>query len=306
MPLTVQSLDAASQLERYVSMSFTRVMRNRYRGNSVIRRCLFTDGIGEKGVQMSIPIDSAVSSVLRTPGQPYAGNSDTGGSVPINIDKERHVPVFGVDVAVGAMKGITRQQEQMESNINTMFNDLEKEFVGLVTAAAGFTAGSYGTAPTEENIAALVALLLQQENVPPGNMIGILSPTAWTKLAQVPNFANALGANAARRASAEDYGEGTYFHNTIWSQSQAIPQGAAPGNYDNLIMFPQAAVVGTRCPAKPMSNAVVSSEIVDQQTGMSFQILIDWDPVTKSDCFTVRMLYGFSVLYANWIGKLKS
>lgn len=308
MAVTRDALSTANQLVVYVASQARRVMVNRYSGRSVLGRIMHVDQeIGDKGTQVYIPIDAAVASVLRTDGSPYTQNSDIGSGISLNLDRERHTPVIAKGVALQAMMGNSRAENQLESNINRMLNDVEAEFLAAMVAAApsANTAGSYGTAATEANIVTVTTALMQQENVPPGNMIGILSPTAWGQISQVANFATAAGANAARTASRTDYGDGTYFHNAEWTRSQGIPAGPASGQYDNVILYPQAAVIASRPIPIPDVGGVVAENIVDTDTGLAMQIIYDYDSQTKQPQLAARMIYNYAVLKAEWIGRLK-
>lgn len=306
--VTPATLSANSQLATYIAGGALRVAQNRYR-NSVIRKVMdVSNQIGSKGTTVNVPVDAAVASYLRTAGSPYTVDSDTGSAVAVTLDKERATPKMLIDPQVAAMVENSRAMDQVMSNIARMFNDAETEFLAAVAAAvtsATYIKGSYGTDISEDNIADLVAALTDQENIPMSDLIGVTGMTPWTDLNKIANFAQALGANAVRTASQDSYGEGTMFHGTRWGRSRGIPRPAA-GQHDNLLFFPEAVVFASRPFAKPLSTAAAVQNVVDPISGLAFQIIVGWSEDYGADTIMAKMLYGYGVLNANWIGKLKT
>lgn len=264
--------------------------------------------VAQKGNVVGVYVSPNLASRTMTDGAAKVLDDDTGSTTNVTLNRLRY-SAFSKTTVARALEGDFTTAAQIQARVAALLNDIEADV--LSTATSSFTTntavGAYNTAITEAEVSKGVEAILDQRPPQTGPLIGLVrsGEKAWGALAQIANFNQYQVTGQISPLVEESYGNGKLWHNTRWYMTQALPKSGT--SIDNLIFHPQSLSVAMRMPGDSISsNAPAIQNVVDPQSGVAFQLLMQWDPARMADEIVVRALYGYSVVKDAWAVQLKA
>lgn len=288
-----QGSSGANRLMRFIATQFIRSARNRGGPTRFITDV--SDAVANRGNIVAVPVAPNVTSRLLTDGSASVLDDDTGSTVNVTLNRHRYSK-FSMTSVERALDGDTSNEMLVRSRVDSILNGLEEDLLSIATSSftTNTAVGTYNSAITEANFATCVQTLLDQRA--PGPLTALIrsGTNAWGALSQIANFANAQVTGAATGVMAdENYGNGRIFHSCRCFLTQALPKSGT--SIDNL-MFDRSAIAMAIRPLPLPSAGANAMNVTDPETGITFQLLQQWDGSRFADEIAVRFLYGYSVV----------
>lgn len=290
----------ANLLLRFLSSSIIRAVRNR--GNPLAKISNVSDAVATVGNVVGIPRSPNKTAPLMTDGASIVLNDSPGTTFDITLNRQRVAP-FSVTTVDQALAGDIQAMLAMDGSIQGLLNGIEEDVMSVATASftTNSAVGTYNTALTEAVIAQAANTVLGQRPPSQDALLGFFKTgtTTWGALMQLSNFVQAQtilsgGAGKMSPAHTSTYGTGELWHDTVFTMVNAMPQTGT--STDGLIFHKSAIAVAFRQPAPPTPGTGAIVEFVaDQESGIAYQIIAQWDGSRLANQIVVRSLYGYGV-----------
>lgn len=261
------------------------------------------------GQKVGVRVAPNVTSRLLTDGQSKILDDDAGTTVDVTLNRTRYC-AFGVTDVAAAMDGNASMASLVASRIAGLLNGIEEDVMSVATT--GFTAntaqGTYNTALTEAAFGAAVSQVLNQKPPDDGQLVALIrsGATSYDALLALPAFSYALNTGLGVGAQvAQNMGQGRPFHGARTFMTQAMPISGT--STDNLVFHRSAIAIAMRQLEAPMAGlGCITETVSDPQSGVSFQIRLQYDKDRLAQEFVCSVLYGYAVTKGEYGCLLKS
>ncbi len=297
----------ANVLLRFVSDQFVRSARN---WGAPLKYVMdVSPNLAEKGQKVGVRVAANVNSRLLTDGSSTVLDDDTGTTVDVTLNRTRYTK-FGVTDVAAAMDGNATKASLIASRMAGLFNGIEEDVMSVATSSftTNTAQGTYNTAITEAAFMAAVQSVLSQRPPNDQNIVALVrsGTTSYGALLSLQSFSFALntGLGVGAQVSA-NMGQGRPFHGAWTYMTQAMPLSGT--STDNLIFHRSAIAVAMRNIEIPMAGlGVVAQNFVDEASGVTYQVRLQYDKNTMAQEFVVSVLYGYAVTKDAYGCQLKS
>jgi hypothetical protein len=249
------------------------------------------------------------SAPLLTDGNDLVLDDNPGTSVDVVLNKHR-TAAFGYTQIAQALDGGHVLPAEIQSRMAALMNGIESDVCAAVSS--GFTTnvvGSYGSNITEANVVIAMGKLFDA-GVPEGDPLWAFvssKPTAWQALVQVARFSEWQVTGRESPLVSANYANGTFWHGATWLMSQNVAYtDVTTDTNDNFIFHRDALAVALRPLPIPESPAVQAANFLDQESGIEFQILKQWNTKKLAEEIVIHALYGVSAAKESYGCLLKS
>lgn len=297
----------ANMLLRFLTTQFVMAARN---WGGPLRFTMDVSGALEKmGQKVGVRVAPNVTSRLLNDGSAKVLDDDTGTTVDVTLNRTRYT-AFGVTEVEQAMDGRASNPMLISSRVSSLLNGIEQDVMSV--ASTSFTTntaqGTYNTALTEAAFGAAVSQVLDQAPPNDGNIVAMVrsGATSYDALLTLPSFSYALNTGLGVGAQvSQNMGVGRPFHGAWTFMSQAMPKNGT--STDNLIFHRSAIAVAMRnLDVPPDGLGVLCESVTDVQSGVTFQVRLQYDKDRMATEFVCSVLYGYAVVAPQYGCLLKS
>lgn len=259
------------------------------------------------GQTANIPLYNNTSTTLLTDGNAVTLDDTTGSSATVTLNKHRVTKFSITQVAQALSAGdMTVINNLVGARIASLLNDVEADILSIAnTAFTSNVSGTYNTAITETVI--VDAMQKYMGNLPPTNVLPVAivrhDSNAWGSLLQLPVFRDWQVTGQVSPTATDAYLDtGVQRYGARWVVSQSVNKSG--NNIDNLVFHPNAICYAMRQFENPLSPGVQS--VTMQDSGVMFQMLLQWNGDRLADEVAIHALYGFAAGRQEWGVQLKS
>ena len=304
---TSYGASGANVLLRFLSQSFVRSSRN---WGGPLRYVMdVSPALLKRGQKVGVRVAPNIQSRLLNDGSAKTLDDDTGTTVDVTLNRIRYT-AFGVTDVAAAMDGDATAATLISSRVAGLLNGIEQDVLSLATT--GFTVntaqGTYNTALTEAAFGAAVSAVLNQAPPDDNNLVALIrsGSTSYDALLALPAFSYALNTGLGVGAQVRsDMGVGRPFHGAQTFMTQALPINGT--STDNLVFHKSAIALAMRNLKEPMAGlGVVCETVFDAQSGVTFQLRMQYDKDRMAEEIVASVLYGYAVTQGAYGCQLKS
>ena len=282
----------ANTLLRYLETQFVRAARNT--GMPMKFTMDVSGAVASKGNQVGVYIAPDITSSLLTDGSAATQDDTPGTTSNVTLNRHRYTK-FSLTQVARALDGDFTTQKLLDSRIVGVLNGVEEDVLSLATSfTTNANAGTFNTALTEAECAEATRKLMSQKA--PGPYIALVKAgdvTTWEALVQIANFTQANTSGKENPVFNLGYGQGRFFHGAYYFYCHGVNQSGT--STSNLVYSQNAIAVAMRLPAQPMSPGVAVQNIVDSESGIAFQVVMNFNGDRLADEITVHTLYGYGI-----------
>lgn len=297
----------ANVLIRKVSTDFVKSARNW--GGPLKYVMDVSPNVASFGNKVGVRVAANVNSRLLSDGSSKVLDDDTGTTVDVTLNRTRYTS-FGVTDVVAAMDGNATKQSLISSRMAGLLNGIEEDVLSVATSSftTNTAQGTYNTAITEAAFMASVQSVLGQRPPADGNIVALIrsGTTSYGALLSLASFSYALNTGLGVGAQvSQNMGQGRPFHGAWTYMTQAMPISGT--STDNLIFHRSAIALAMRNIEVPVAGlGVIAENFVDEASGVTYQIRLQYDKNTMAQEFVVSVLYGYAVTKDAYGCQLKS
>ena len=272
-----------------------------------------SDTVATTGYTAKVSVAQVMPSNLLSDGNSRVLSDLPPAIASVTLTQDR-LTAFGLTQLVQSfINGQATLPAMVDAAISGVLNDMQEDIISTIIAnvPVANVCGTYGSNPTEATFLAAVTGLVQNY-MPQETYYGLLAPTAgaWAQFAQIKSavWAQVRGyeQDSPVIAGARGFDQSINWNGGEWSQSQLVPAPtvSAAIHSSNVVYHPAAIAVAMR-PMPIPTGGPIARNFTDPTTGVSVQMITQWNLLTQSEELIVKVLYGMAAAQAQWSWIIK-